>query len=94
MRNALDPAVGERLLATLRAALPTLDLVIVNQQLVRGIHTEAFRAGLARLIREAAGRRGAAAAVPFLADSRVFSDSYDGAMRKINDREEQYVTNQ
>jgi phosphoglycolate phosphatase-like HAD superfamily hydrolase len=26
-------------------------------------------------------------AVPFLTDSREFSDSYDGAMRKINDRE-------
>ena len=43
--NTFDPAVGERLLAALRAALPTLDLVIVNQQLARGIHTEAFRAG-------------------------------------------------
>jgi rfaE bifunctional protein kinase chain/domain len=76
--NALDAAVGERLLATLAAALPTLDLVIVNQQLAHGIHTGAFRRGLAGLIR---------GAVPFLADSRTFSDSYDGAMRKINDRE-------
>ena len=43
------------------------------------------------MIREAgqgaAGAAGAARTVPFLTDSRAFSDSYDGAMRKINDRE-------
>ena len=48
--NSLDPAVGARLLESLRAALPSLDLVVVNQQLVHGIHTEAFRGGLAALI--------------------------------------------
>lgn len=92
--NELDPAVGTRLLDLLRAALPSLDLVIVNQQLARGVHTEAFRRGLAGLIREAgkgsaggAAGRGSGRPVPFLADSRMFSDSYDGAMRKINDRE-------
>ena len=37
--NALDPAVGGRLLASLRAALPSLDLVVVNQELAHGIHT-------------------------------------------------------
>lgn len=82
--NALDPAVGSRLAGALRAALPSLDLVIVNQQLSRGIHTEAFRRDLAVLITEASR---AARPVPFLADSRTFSDSYTGAMRKINDRE-------
>ena len=48
--NALDAAVGERLLATLAAALPTLDLVIVNQQLVHGIHTRGVPQGLAALL--------------------------------------------
>jgi len=82
--NALDPAVAARLLETLRAALPTLDLVIVNQQLAHGIHTEEFRRGLASLICEASkGSRH----VPFLTDRRDFSDSSTGAMRKINDRE-------
>jgi fructose-1-phosphate kinase PfkB-like protein/phosphoglycolate phosphatase-like HAD superfamily hydrolase len=82
--NALDPAVGSRLLASLRASLPSLDLVIVNQQLAHGIHTAEFRRDLAALITESS--RGARP-VPFLADSRAFSDSYSGAMRKINDRE-------
>jgi bifunctional ADP-heptose synthase (sugar kinase/adenylyltransferase)/phosphoglycolate phosphatase-like HAD superfamily hydrolase len=82
--NSLDPAVGARLLESLRAALPSLDLVVVNQQLVHGIHTEAFRGGLAALIAETS--RGPLP-VPFLADSRDFSASYTGAIRKMNDRE-------
>jgi sugar/nucleoside kinase (ribokinase family)/phosphoglycolate phosphatase-like HAD superfamily hydrolase len=82
--NALDPAVGDRLLASLSAALPSLDLVVVNQQLAHGIHTEAFRGGLAALI---AGASHGPRPVPFLADSRTFSDSCAGAIRKINDRE-------
>ncbi len=77
--NELLPQTAERLLSELQAALAELDLVIVNQQLVRGVHTEKLRAGLAALI---GGSR-----VPFICDSRSFSDSYEGAMRKLNDRE-------
>ena len=77
--NVLDPGTADRLLASLRAALGELDLVIINQQLARGIHTERFRADLAGVIRESR--------VPFICDSRGFSDSYGGAMRKLNDRE-------
>jgi bifunctional ADP-heptose synthase (sugar kinase/adenylyltransferase)/phosphoglycolate phosphatase-like HAD superfamily hydrolase len=82
--NVLDAEVGSRLLASLRAALASLDLVVVNQQLAHGIHTEGIRRGLVALIGESsrAGRP-----VRFLTDSRSFSDSYDGAMRKMNDRE-------
>jgi rfaE bifunctional protein kinase chain/domain len=77
--NTLDPERGRKLLDALKARLGALDLVIVNQQLIHGIHTEAFRAGLADLI--------AGARAPFICDSRAFSDSYTGAMRKLNDRE-------
>jgi rfaE bifunctional protein kinase chain/domain len=77
--NHLDPGVGEKLLAALRAALGELDLVIINQQLLHGIHTEGFRVALAGLVRTAK--------VPFISDSRSYSDSYTGAMRKLNDRE-------
>jgi rfaE bifunctional protein kinase chain/domain len=82
--NALDPVVYGRLLASLRAALPSLDLVVVNQQLVHGVHTQEFRRDLEALIAESSRT---ARPVPFLVDSRAFSDSYTGAMRKINDRE-------
>ncbi|MGO9411533.1 MAG: PfkB family carbohydrate kinase [Spirochaetia bacterium] len=77
--NELDPRTGERLLKVLLDALPELDLVIVNQQLPRSIHTEELRHELARLI--------PGAGVPFICDCRSFSDSYTGAMRKLNDKE-------
>jgi rfaE bifunctional protein kinase chain/domain len=77
--NELDAGTGERLLEALRNALPELDLVIVNQQLLHGIHTEEVRGALARLV--------PGARVPFICDSRSFSDSYAGALRKLNDRE-------
>jgi len=82
--NALSPAVGGRLLESLRATLASLDLVVVNQQLAHGIHTAVFRRGLAALVAESSS---AARPVPFLADSRAFADSYDGTIRKMNDRE-------
>ena len=77
--NSLDVKKSNDLIGRLRGALGRLDLVIVNQQLPRGIHTPELRAALASLIR---GSR-----VPFLVDSRSWSDAYDGAIRKLNDRE-------
>ncbi len=80
--NALSPATAARLLGMVRAALADLGLLVVNQQLAHGIHTEGFRGGLSELLRRR-GARGPAAIV----DSRAWSDQYDGAMRKVNDRE-------
>jgi len=77
--NAMAPATGAALIAALERALGSLDLVIVNQQLLHGIHSAELRERLARLIRSSS--------VPFIVDSRTFSDSYDGAVRKLNDRE-------
>jgi rfaE bifunctional protein kinase chain/domain len=77
--NSLDRGTGRALLEKLQTALPSLDLVIINQQLLRGIHTEETRRALASLI--------GASRVPFICDSRSFSDAYDGAIRKLNDRE-------
>jgi bifunctional ADP-heptose synthase (sugar kinase/adenylyltransferase)/phosphoglycolate phosphatase-like HAD superfamily hydrolase len=80
--NALAPAVGEALVAKLRAARAGLDLLVVNQQLAHGIHTERFRAALAQLLAERGPGAGSA-----IVDSRAWSDVYGGAVRKINDRE-------
>ncbi len=77
--NVLHADTARDLLRALRESLASLDLVIINQQLLKGIHTEEFRQSLA-----AAATR---AAIPFLCDSRHFSDSYAGAMRKLSDRE-------
>ncbi|HVP18839.1 MAG TPA: PfkB family carbohydrate kinase [Spirochaetia bacterium] len=77
--NALDPAVGRSLLDALQAELPGLDLVIINQQLPHGIHTEWLRALLGSLIASSSTR--------FIVDSRAFSDSFGSAIRKLNDHE-------
>lgn len=81
--NALSGASASRLTDLLREAVRDLDAVIINQQLPRGLHADAFRGALARLIGENAAGRG----IPFLVDSRDFPDSFPGAVRKLNDRE-------
>jgi rfaE bifunctional protein kinase chain/domain len=77
--NALDPSLGVTLVDALKRARGELDLVVVNQQLFHGIHTPAVREMLAAVISDSP--------VPFICDSRSFSDSYAGAVRKLNDRE-------
>ena len=79
--NALADAVAADLLARLEAQLGGLDIVLVNEQVIRGIHhSEFFRERLAALIARHPDRR-------FILDSRHFSGCYEGAIRKINDRE-------
>lgn len=77
--NSLELGTGAALVDALRGALRGLDLVIVNQQLLHGIHTPELRSRLADLINSSGGF--------FICDSRTFSDSYAGAVRKLNDRE-------
>ena len=80
--NRLSGATGSALLDALRAALPVMDVLIINQQLEHGIHTAELRKELAALLRAPEGR------TPLvIVDSRSFSDDYAGAIRKINDRE-------
>jgi rfaE bifunctional protein kinase chain/domain len=77
--NTLHGDAARELREALDSALEALDLVIINQQLMNGVHTEELRKELAALISRAS--------IPFLCDSRCFSDSYPGAIRKLNDRE-------
>jgi bifunctional ADP-heptose synthase (sugar kinase/adenylyltransferase)/phosphoglycolate phosphatase-like HAD superfamily hydrolase len=77
--NALEPTIGGSLIAALGDSLSRLDLLIINQQLLRGIQTEDTRRALAAM--------GGGARIPFVCDSRTFSDSFTGAIRKLNDRE-------
>jgi len=79
--NALSDAVAADLLARLEARLGDLDIVAINEQVIRGIHhSEFLRDHLGRLIGRHPDRR-------FILDSRHFSDRYEGAIRKINERE-------
>lgn len=78
--NALAEETRETLLAVLEERIAELDVLIVNQQLARGLHTPEFRAGLLDL----SGRH---LGVPVVVDSRSYSDEFHGALRKLNDRE-------
>ncbi len=78
--NHLQTAVATGLLQSLQKKLPELDAVIINQQLVRGIHTRDFRRQLVALVEKNPQ-------VTFITDSRDFGDDFHGTMRKINDRE-------
>jgi bifunctional ADP-heptose synthase (sugar kinase/adenylyltransferase)/phosphoglycolate phosphatase-like HAD superfamily hydrolase len=75
--NQLDPSTADFLLSKLASALPNLDLVIINQQVVHGIHNRKFREKLQALILRHPKK-------PFVADSRHFTDDYAGAIRKLN----------
>jgi rfaE bifunctional protein kinase chain/domain len=77
--NALHAEIAQDLLRTLSQSMASLDVVIINQQLLRGVHTEELRQGLSAIASRAP--------IPFICDSRSFSDGYAGAMRKLNDRE-------
>jgi rfaE bifunctional protein kinase chain/domain len=78
--NSLSEDISKKLIQRLRSEVKEVDLVIINQQVGSGIHTEFFRQNLVELIK----------AFPkkiFIADSRNFTDFYKGAYRKINDFE-------
>ena len=78
--NKLSQETADRLLNNLRKEVSDVDLVIINQQVLSGIHTLYFRQKLVEIINSFPGKI-------FLADSRNFTDYYDGAFRKMNDSE-------
>jgi rfaE bifunctional protein kinase chain/domain len=78
--NTLAPETTEALLANLEQAVAELDLLVVNQQLLHGIHTPALRSGLVELFGRHLG-------LPVVVDSRGYSEEFHGAMRKLNERE-------
>ena len=78
--NVLADAVADELLARCRRRIGQCDVVIINEQVRQGIHTERFRAGLVGLMAE----------FPrciFVADSRHYSECYAGAILKLNGHE-------
>lgn len=67
-------------LSSLEESLQELDVIVINQQVPHGIHSEHFRKRLVRLISNHPN-------VVWIADSRHFSDSYHGCIRKLNQYE-------
>jgi bifunctional ADP-heptose synthase (sugar kinase/adenylyltransferase)/phosphoglycolate phosphatase-like HAD superfamily hydrolase len=75
--NQIHPATSQLLLVKLAAALPALDVVIINEQATHGIHSKEFRERLTALIVRHPGTR-------FIADSRHFPGDYGPALRKVS----------
>jgi sugar/nucleoside kinase (ribokinase family) len=79
--NSLVDTTRRALLARIESALPSADIVIINEQALRGIHSSPeFRRALLALVQT--HTRGRA-----IIDSRHYIDEFDGVMRKLNARE-------
>ena len=75
--NDLHASTSALMLDAIESALPSLDLIIINQQVRHGIHTNEFRNSLQALVASHSEKC-------FIADSRHFADDYAGCIRKIN----------
>lgn len=78
--NSLEDATAEALIENLKKEAGEVDLVIINQQVLSGIHTPYLRKILVEVINLFPEK-------VFIADSRNYSDDYSGAFRKMNDIE-------
>jgi sugar/nucleoside kinase (ribokinase family)/phosphoglycolate phosphatase-like HAD superfamily hydrolase len=78
--NELNPELAERLLQDLEQRLSRLDVLIINQQVYRGIHIPAFRKALTALIVK--NRQ-----TLYITDSRAYSGEFEGSARKLNEHE-------
>jgi len=78
--NLLSVETADRLILSLRKEVNDIDLIIINQQVLSGIHTEYFRRKLVEIMASFPGKI-------FIADSRNYTASYNGAYRKMNDTE-------
>ena len=78
--NRLHPATTGRLLENLSGSLSGLDIVILKQQVVSGVHTKEVREALSRLAKENPG-------TTFVTDSRHFPEEYGSTCRRLGLRE-------
>ncbi|MGV8096606.1 MAG: PfkB family carbohydrate kinase [Mangrovibacterium sp.] len=78
--NQLSDATADRLAEILDNQADEVDVIIINQQVVSGIHTKYLRNRIVEVIARHPEKI-------FIVDSRDFSDYYAGAYRKMNDRE-------
>jgi len=78
--NMLSDETADKLIMNLKEESGKVDLVIINQQVLSGIHTEYFRMKLVEVINSYPDKI-------FIADSRNYTDHFSGAYRKMNDSE-------
>ena len=78
--NMLSKQTADKLIDNLEVEIPEVDIIIINQQVLSGIHTEYFRNKITEVIQRYPNKI-------FIVDSRNYSASYEGAYRKMNDLE-------
>jgi sugar/nucleoside kinase (ribokinase family)/phosphoglycolate phosphatase-like HAD superfamily hydrolase len=78
--NILSDETASLLITNLKEDSKKIDLIIINEQVLSGIHTAFFKKILIKAIAQSPGKI-------FIADSRHFTDHYEGAYRKMNDTE-------
>ncbi len=78
--NQLSASTADALIENLEREIPQVDIILINQQVPSGIHTEYFKKRLLDVIRKFPGKL-------FITDSRNFNDFYEGTIRKMNDTE-------
>lgn len=78
--NHLSKETAGCLIGNLIREIPEVDIVIINQQVPSGIHTEYFKKRLVEVITQFPEKT-------FIVDSRNFNDYYQGTIRKMNDTE-------
>ena len=74
----LNDGEAEKVLCSLEEQLPELDVLVINQQLRRGLHSEFFRRELAALLKRAPRR------LRVVFDGRAHLDAYPGVILKID----------
>jgi rfaE bifunctional protein kinase chain/domain len=78
--NILSAETADLLISRLETEIPEADVILINQQVPSGIHTNYFRSRLLDLINKSPEKL-------FISDSRNYNDFYDGTIRKMNDNE-------
>jgi len=79
-KNELEQETSDWLLDKIESSINGLNVVIINEQLKKGLYSEYFRKRLNKIIE----------AYPdtiFICDSRDYSDEFNGTYRKINEHE-------
>ena len=78
--NALSAQASKDLLGRIESALPGIDVLVINQQFEKGIHSEVFQKGLNELLVRHPR-------VTALVDCRHLANPYPSGLRKLNDHE-------
>jgi rfaE bifunctional protein kinase chain/domain len=78
--NQLSDETADILITNLKREIAEIDIILINQQVPSGIHTDYFKKMLLEVVLKNPDKI-------FMVDSRNFNDFYKGTIRKMNDSE-------